>query len=200
MAAGLGDLIQIIDNQTYLGETLMNVYYYRVTSITGLVSNYLEVLADWFVAEVMAPVRAIQGTNLTHTLLSVRNLSNNIDYYEDNVNLTGGKVVDLAGSFPSYVTVNFKLIRESLVTRNGSKRFSGLQEVASLGNSYLFATGEKEAIETALAEDIILGVVTVAEPVIVKRPFEPPVGVSYLYSSIGSAAYTKFGTQNTRKP
>lgn len=200
MAAGLGDLIQISDKQQYLGEDLLNVYYYRVTSLTGLTEPYLEAIGDWFVTNVITPVKAIQNPSLVHTLLEVRNLSNNIDFYEDPVNIPGTQPAGAGVPLASWYTVNFKLIRESLVTRNGSKRFSGLNEGYANGNTYTIDAGPRAAIEEALAEDIVLGIVTVAEPVIVKRPIVPPVGTSYLYASIGSAQYTKYGTQNTRKP
>lgn len=200
MAASLGDLIQIVDNQTYLGESLLNVYYYRVTSITGLSEPYLEALADWFTENVVEEVRRIQNQYLTHTVLQVRNLSNNLDFYEDPIQQVGYIGVAPDGALPSWMTVNFKLVRESLATRNGSKRYSGLVESLSAGNAYSLTEPQKEAISAVLAEDILLGVVTVAEPVIVRRPIDPPVGTSYTYASIGSALYTKFGTQNTRKP
>lgn len=200
MAASLGDLIQFVDRQTYLGEDLLNVYYYRITSLTGLSDPYLPVLAEWFRDNVITPVLDIQNNGLVHTTLDARNLSNNIDVAELVVDLPGANTAADTVALPSWMTVNFKLIRESLATRNGSKRFSGLVESQSTANSYAIPPLIQTAIEEALAADIVLSLVTVAEPVIVRRPIVPPVGTSYTYASIGAAVYTAYGTQNTRKP
>lgn len=200
MAAGLGDLIQVIDNQTYLGQNLLNAYYYRVTSLTGLAGDYLEVLADWFEEDIMTVIRSFQSNTLVHTTLSLRNLSNNLDFYEVNVNATGSENPGAGAEAPSFVTVGFQLIRETLATRNGYKRYSGLIEQRLSGNTYAFSSGVQANVENALAADIVLGLVTVAEPVIYRRSGPAPVGTSYTYASIGDAVYRGVGTQNTRKP
>lgn len=200
MAAGLGDLIQITDYQTYIGQQVLNVYYYRVTSITGLAGNYLQVLAEWYRDTVLPPVRAIQNVGVIHTSIEARNLSNGIDFYQLAISLTGNIVLVEDQRSPSFMSVGFKLNRESLATRNGYKRYAGLDEGKMRENNYNIGTTESTNLQNALALDIILGAVTVAEPIIVRKPLPDPVGTGFTYSSIGSASYRGLGTQNTRKP
>lgn len=200
MAAGLGDLIQFVDNQTYLGETILNVYNYRVTSITGLTGDYLQVLAEEFRDTVIAAVREIQVDVLVHTTLEARNLSNNLDFYELAVNQAGVIAAAADNLQPTFITAGFQLLRESLATRNGYKRFSGLNDLQVEGNELTLDSADVTAIQNALAADIVIGLATVAEPVIVRRPITPPVGTTYTYASIGSATLKGLGTQNTRKP
>lgn len=200
MAASLGDLLQVVDKQSYLGQEILNVYMYRVTSITGLVGNYLELIAEWFNDNVVPAITPIQVDVLTHTSIEARNLSNNLDFFELPSGLTGEVAAASDNLAPSFVTVGFQLIRESLATRNGYKRFSGLNDLQIQGNLFIISPADADAIEAALASDIVLSLVTVAEPVIVRRPITPPVAPGYVYSSIGSAIFRGLGTQNTRKP
>jgi len=200
VAATLGDLIQIIDEQSYLGEKVLNIYYYRIITIAGLGSDYLELVADWFEDNVIAAVVQEQIGQLSHDLISTRNLSNGIDFYEKPIDTVGTLTADANGQAPSYVSLGFKLIRESLVTRNGYKRFSGLADARIQGNTYFGDEEDIAAIEDALAADIVIGAVSVAEPVIVKRPLAAAPIASYEYSSIGSSQMVGLGSQNTRKP
>jgi hypothetical protein len=199
VASILGDLWQVVDNQRYLGEELMNVFYYRVTSVTGIMDAGYDSFLDWFETDVVEVMADLQSTDLNHYQISVRNISNNIDFREKAIDVdglaTGG-----ASSMPSYVTLTYKLIRESLVTRNGAKRIAGVSESQVTGNTWTAAGSAADiALAAALATDWVDGVITMAEPVIVKRPINPPVGTTYEYSSIGDAQFTRIGTQNTRK-
>jgi len=198
VAAVLGDLIQVLDNQVYLEQQVLNVYYYRVTSITGLGADYLSALNDIWEATVLDPILAIQLSSLVHVSRDWRNLSNGIDLFTAVEDIVGEVAFSTAIQTPSYVSAGFMLRRETLETRNGYKRFAGLPDDAIAGNNWTGTGADIEAIETALAADLIGGLITLAEPVIVKRPITPPV-TTYVYSSIGSATFRGLGTQNTRK-
>jgi len=198
VAAVLGDLLQLIDNQMYLGQQILNVYYYRVTSVTGLSGTYLSDLNELWLPLVLDKVCNVQLTSLAHVSREWRNLSNNLDLFVDSEVITGDVPMTAGLETPSYVSLGFMLQRESLVTRNGYKRFAGLPDDAISGNTWTGSAGDIEDIEEALASDLVGGLVTLAEPVIVKRPIVPPVE-EYVYSSIGSAQFRGLGTQNTRK-
>lgn len=200
MGINTGDLLQIIDNQTYLGEDLMNVYYYRWFSLpvtdpaayTGLLNSFDEIVID--------NVIKAQNEFLEHTTLSIRNLSNNLDYAEMTVAKDGLLDVDPANCLQSYVTLGFQMIRDSLATRNGYKRFSGLIESQVEGNTYVGSLDPIGDIIGGLQGFLYNGVVATAAPIIVKRPIDPPVGTSYVYSSVSSVLFKGLGTQNSRKP
>jgi len=201
VAALQGDLLQIVDFQTYLDQQVLNVYYYRVQPVGGINDDGYDVVLDWFEDNVVAAVANIQNAQLNHYQLELRNLSNGLDIVVHPIDVDGSAGSGGASAAASFLTVGFKLIRESLVTRNGYKRFSGLDETNTSENQFFFPAGTQAALETALAEDIVSGIITLAEPVIVKRPIGSPPVASYDYSSIGSAQYAgRMGTQNTRKP
>lgn len=198
MAGTLGDLLQLVDNQTYLGQQVLNVYYYRITSITPLADPYLPTLGDWWESEVLPAITAIQLNSLVHVSREWRNLTNGTDLYTDTTAVPGVQTTGSGNASPSYVSAGFMLQRESLVTRNGYKRFAGISDANIAGNEWLEDGTTISNLEEALASDIFAGLVQVAEPVIVKRPIDVPVA-SYEYASIGSASFRSLGTQNTRK-
>lgn len=201
MAAALGDLLRIVDNQVYLEESLMNVYYYRVTSLTGFTDDGYESVLDWFEDNVLAAVYPLQASQLLHTTLVLTNMTNGIDFLERVLNTNGEAVFASSALLPSYVSVGFRLVRESLVTRNGYKRYAGIGDAVIDGNQVVLPTTIYEPIQDALAADIVVGLATLAEPVIVKHPVASPPVASYQYSSIGAAVVSQTpGTQNTRKP
>jgi len=199
VAAVLGDLLKVVDVQTYLGQEVLNIYWYRVTSVTGFLDEGYEAIADWFEDNVIVPVTQIQASALTHTAIRLYNMSNGIDFYEKPIDVDGAQTAAAITLLPSYVSIGFKLVRESLVTRNGYKRIGGLFDGQVDGNNFNIDAAARTDIEEAMAADIVLGVVTTAEPVIVKHPIGSAPIASYLYSSIGSAQMTRVGTQNTRK-
>lgn len=198
MGASLGDLIQCVDNQTYLGQQVLNVYYYRIILALGLDDGYLTLLNDAWESTVLNPVKAIQNDGLSHVSREWRNMSNGVDLFTDGTVIPGSNAEPGTAQSPSFVSAGFLLQRESLVTRNGYKRFAGLSENLISGNTWVGGTPLLTAIENGLKADLNVSVVPTAEPVIVKRPIEAPVG-SYVYSSIGGASFRSIGTQNTRK-
>jgi hypothetical protein len=197
---GTGDLLQIIDHQTYLGEDLMNVYYYRWFSAPALDNVVYTDLLDDFKEVVQDKVREVQVTALEHTTLEIKNLSNGVDFAVIPIDLTGVIPASEDALLPSYITIGFRLLRDSLVTRNGSKRYSGIIETAVEGNEFVGYTTAIANMETALADNLHTGIIETCAPIIVKRPIEPPVGTSYIYSSVSSVLFGGLGTQNTRKP
>lgn len=201
MAVADGDLIQIVDFQTYLGQDVLNVYYYRFVVLTGATFAIYSSLADWFQDNVIAAVVAIQNAQLVHNSIEIRNLSNGIDIFTKNIAVAGEDGAGGADAATSFLSVGFKLVRESLVTRNGYKRFAGINEENTSENQFFFPAGAQSAIELVLAGDVVIGLVTSFVPIIVKRPIGSPPVAAYLYSDIGSAEYAgHLGTQNTRKP
>lgn len=198
MGAVQGDLLQCIDNQVYLGQQVLNVYYYRYILAAPAADGYLEAINGAFESTVLTPVRAMQTIYLEHVSREWKNLSNGVDLFVDGTVLAGTNAGDSSAQEPSFVSAGFILRRESLATRNGYKRIAGLLSDDINGNSWVGGSTITNNIEVALASDLTLGIVPTVEPVIVKRPIVPPVS-SYVYASIGSASFRSIGTQNTRK-
>lgn len=198
MAAVTGDLIQLVDNQSYLGQQVLNVYYYRIVVITGLDDPYLNDLNTAWATVVLPTILAMQADELLHVSREWRNMSNGVDIFTDTEVIPGDNGVPVGDLLPSYVSAGFMLQRDSLVTRNGYKRFAGLFETLVEGNTFLFEPENIEAVEEALAAVLNIGLIPVAAPVIVKRPIEAPVE-DYEYSGVQSATFRSLGTQNSRK-
>nr|CRY97733.1 hypothetical protein [uncultured prokaryote] len=199
MGTVLGDLLQITDFQTYLSQQVLNVYYYRVTTVTPQTNDAYEIYLDHLENEIIPAVAAVQVNTLVHESLELRNLSNGIDIVSRVVGTSGALSGGSGLSTPSYVAVTFRLLRESLTTRNGYKRFGGIADGYIDGNEFTPGAGEVADIEAALAADVTSGIATIGEPVIVKRPIPSVPITSYDYSSIGEAQLVGMGTQNTRK-
>lgn len=201
MAASLGDYLQFDVLSTYLGQNCHNVYYYKVNSLTGLGGNYLEVLSEWIRDNVIAHVLDLQAESVQYVSITAKNLTNVLDFHVLPLTDNGNVPDSAATLLPSWVCMSFKLNRETLATRNGWKRYPGLQEGQVNGNSVSLTAGDVTQVEDALAADIFLGVVNVAQPVIVKRPLTVPLPATHISSGIGSAQLRAFlGSQGSRKP
>lgn len=199
MAAVLGDVLRLTDRQTLLGQQVLNVYFFRVTSITGLASNYLEVFCTWFDEHVVDPVTATQHQELAHVELYAENISNGVDIFTFTDGYPKDGLIGAGEVMPPFVSWGIQLIRESRVTRNGYKRIGGVSEGAvSDGVIEASYAGVVATAAEAMDDDWVDGIITLAEPIILKRPFVVPL-ITYEYSSIGDAVYKAVGTQNTRK-
>lgn len=199
MAVITGDLLQIVDEQEYLGEQVLNVYYYRWFSAPSVDNGVYPTLLTWFFDNVVSVVSDLQNQGLEHVRLEVKNLSNGIDFAEDTISEFGSYPGAEADYLPSFNCLSFKLVRDSLVTRNGAKRICGLVDGMVNGNDYVGNMDFVNAYRAAILEQPNIGLISVAAPVIVKRPIEPPVGLAYPYSSVVDVSFQGLGTQNTRK-
>lgn len=200
MSAALGDLLSITVKASLFGEDVYNIFYYRVTSVTGIDSSGYVPLVDEFVTQVLTPQRALQSDDVIYQEALLKNLTNGVDFAFASFAPAsiGGTVAQ--PSMPSFLTLSFRLQRESLATNNGGKHIAGVPEGFVTGNTFVGSSSLLTDYADALAADIVVGLVTLCEPVIVKRPIPVPATIGYVYSSVGGADYRKVGTQNSRKP
>lgn len=192
-----GNIIRVLDKQTYLGEQVLNVYFYRVVP-AGTITIW-DPIVDYFVDEVVPAVCGIQHAALTHTELFFENLTNGLDIL--SVPLTTGNVglVSSGDASPPFVSYGFQLLRESRATRHGYKRIAGVPEVnISSGEVVSGAMPYVNAVADVLPADILIGLLPGFEPVIVKHPISVPL-TDPVYASIGGCNFRGIGTQNTRK-
>lgn len=200
MALEQGSIVRVTDFQTYLGQQVLNVYYYRYFLLLGASDSAYEELALDFKQNIVDSVRSLQNTYLTHTEIRIENISNGVDIYSLSPNVSGTVAASDVTVMPSNITAGYILRRGSRVTRNGYKRFSGLTEGQVSGNTYVPGNdAQVEVIESKLADGLYLGAVKSLEPIIMKRPFMEPVGLNAFYAPIISAALVGLGTQNSRK-
>lgn len=200
MGVQTGDLLQVVMFQELLDQTVLNVFHYRFDASPAPITFWYDDFAQWFEGEIVDTVRQEQVIGLYHNRIEVSNLSNGVDLHVHPVGKFGALNRPLSGFAPSYVSLGFILRRSTRVTRNGYKRISGLAEEYISGNDYQWAGSptNQAAFEAAFAAKFVQGAVTMASPVIVRRPISVPA-LTYDYSNVSSAAFTQLGTQNTRK-
>lgn len=152
MALVVGDVLQIVLEGRSNGEDVTNVFYFGCSnSSSDPGDTYLNVLTR-FDAVVLPPLIAVSNTVTVYSQLTVKNLSNELDYAVLTINRTG----TLAGApLPAYITFTAQLVRTTLLTRNGSKRFSGLVEEGIVGNTISWIPAQKTALEQALDATLV---------------------------------------------
>lgn len=199
MAAVLGDFLQITVLGRIFSQDVLNVYYYRVVSVTGFTNEGYETILDEFEETVITPVLAATSADYDVQEITVRNVTNGLDFLVHTFAVGALEGTSASPALPSYVNYTFRLQRESLVTRNGYKRFTGVPEDLVTGNTFVGSSALTTAIENGLKADLVSGVATLAEPVIMKRPLPTLVPSSHPYASIGGCDFRGIGSQNTRK-
>lgn len=147
-----GDVVQITLEGRSLGEPTTNVFYYGASSsAVGEPDAYANVLSR-FNTVVLTPLIAILNLQTQFDQITIKNLSNGLDYAVTTITRVG----TLAGAaLPAYITFSAQLVRNTLLTRNGSKRFSGLVEEGIVGNTISWNPAQKAAVEVALASDLV---------------------------------------------
>lgn len=192
----VGDIYRVLDFQTYGGQQVLNVYYYRMT-VDGL-GPYAESVYLAYVQDVLPSIIAIQNQNAVHTRLEVLNITDGLENFQND--LTSGNVGTRTGeTTPSYMAYGFKLLRGSLLTRNGAKRIVGPSESDIQGNTPLTAMlTVLNTCANAFAATISIALGPEFRPVIVKRPILPPGG-NQVFSFVIGGQFTYLTTQNTRK-
>lgn len=200
MAIVAGDVLQLTEKQRQAGQPILNVYFYEVVLNTD--DHGYEDVAPAFVNDLWTMQRkSSTSSSLTYETLEIRNMTNGIDMFEFEVGEAGTATTTEA--LPPYATVTIKLVRSTLVTRNGYKRYAGIVE-GSQTNGLLTSSGQTawQTIATNLATPqayTFSGDAFEMNPVIVKTLPNGDRDFSIL-NPIGSAvALTRLGTQNTRK-
>lgn len=154
MPLNSADVVRIIANQSYLGQLMQNVFFYRAGTLPTPPEG--ETLYQYalsrFNAQWGIPVRAQQHTDCNHLFYRIENLTNGVDFAELQINTAGAVSGDPA---PSFQAINLTLQRSSLLTRNGSKRMGGLPESATTGNLVNWAGGTYTAIQDAFGKPLL---------------------------------------------
>jgi hypothetical protein len=120
----VGDVVELVHEQTYLGQNVNNVYYYECLNDAPL-SN----LATWFETNVVPQVKANQVDLVNHVNLRTRNLFNDMETYEEP--LTGvGSVVSGTAELPAFMAYTIRLDHDNGALRPGFKRYVGVSEAS----------------------------------------------------------------------
>jgi len=196
-----GDILQITEFQRQANQPLLNVYFYEVTVASG--NPTAAEIAEFFAGELWGEVRQALASNaLTMENVEVRNLTNGVDFGVFEVAENGA--VSATEPLPPYCTVTIRLNRTTLVTRNGYKRYAGINE--GIQNNGTLTSGGLTAyqgmatvLEALLAFDAG-GVDYTLKPVIVGvNPMTGKRDLTRLNDIASASVNQRLGTQNTRK-
>lgn len=130
MSLALDDIVRITSRSTFLGQNMLNVWFYQAVQLGTLVS-YEEVVSQWR-AEYVTHILPLTADSCMLTEVIIENLTNEVDieaYPFDDVG-TGGE--DYSPSFSAW---GFILNRATKLTRHGHKRIGGLTESMLSGNA-----------------------------------------------------------------
>lgn len=195
----LGDVLQFVLEQNYLGQVIRNVFGY-VVSVADPAASLTEV-ATLVQVEIGDIYLGIQVPGVSGVQTSLRNLDNPDDFIE--IDWTGiGTDVAPGPGMPSYVAAAFKLLRGDVDTRNGSKRFTGIGEDFVTDNTWL-AVGNPNVltVQDALAATLfVTPSIMEIEPVIIGR--DPITGLpdtGRIAPILEAQAQEIISTQNSRK-
>lgn len=202
MAIALNDILQITWEQTYLSRVALNVYFYKVTTLTGT-PTYEEV-GDAFALAVIDKVNAIQSNQVANVGYEIKNVTNELDIFSD-VNTALGDVANEA--LPAFNAWGFRLVRATALTRHGSKRYVGIPETwVTNGTPNASFTTARDELIAVLDDPLTVDGATgdcVITPVIVGRVFDETEGYYKLdltrINSISAVAFSRITSQVSRK-
>jgi hypothetical protein len=193
MAVGDHYIIKVF--QTLLGQQVLNVYAYEVTSGTLIASD----VVIPFETHLLAPLSVAQSTQLAIDTIEVVNLENPSDFFIAASAIGGNEGGDVMAPFVCYSAL---LRRASRAVRNGHKRWAGVPEGA-------VTAGHLESSFLAIIETAALNCSTpvigtspafVLTPKIWRRPkLGPPIVLQEFFGIAGAVASQFVTTQNTRK-
>lgn len=126
----IGDVYQLVDDQRYLGQRVLNIYHY----VNRRESSNAQGLADGFVQDVLPFITPCQSPNLEHVSVEVINLDDDTDFAQVAVNIPGNTAA-AGDDMASFYALRIRLLRSSRAIRNGSKRYAGVLEGGVNSNS-----------------------------------------------------------------
>lgn len=166
--ASIGDVYQIVDSGTMIGQKVLNVYFYKlVATPAGFVGA--EDVAQAYVDQVLPDVVAIQTADVLHQSVKATNLFDETDAHEILVSEPGVAGSDSQGTFEAYP---FRLVGDNAAVRAGAKRYPGVEDsfVSDGVVTDVDILALLNDLADKLADTLTFGIgVSLLDPVIVKR-------------------------------
>lgn len=203
--AAIGDVFQVIDEQLMFGQTMLNVYFYKVLS-ASVTDNNAESVANAFETTVIPDVAACQSTDIVHVAIHVQNLFDVSDKFDAAISVPGTAVMDSAGAFEAYP---FRLVGNNGAVRNGAKRIAGVGTDAITDGvvTDMGILGSLGTLATTMQSILNWGLLAAEElaPVIVKRILEdgeyrlPETALEAVLSTIVDAIFNPVVTSQVSR-
>lgn len=186
-------IYEIVLEQTYQGQSLINVFHYR----ESLGSDDEQVLcAQAFDEDLMPGLAVLLSVNLEFNNIRCANLTGDLADINRTPNQPDGDVV--GSDVVSFVAAPFRYNRTTKETRNGSKRFAGMVEENLVTVAYTGLYIAALQAYALLLETDISTVGGIFEPIILRKP--PTEAGVYTYNQVlGVQALNRTTTQSSRK-
>ena len=140
----IDDILRIVHRQSYLGESVFNVFFYQIFQQDNAVWAYQDLLVEYD-AFYQATVLQALSNQFSVVSYELDNLTDEVGF-----DILGSASVGIRPGLPtpSFNAIAVQLNRTSKITRNGSKRFAGLVEEDTDGNNLTMAQAFQDTIET----------------------------------------------------
>jgi hypothetical protein len=188
-------LFQVNHVQEYLGQTVMNRYFYN-SAATDTVANINDLLAV-FETDVVPLVNRLQVVGLSNVRLDglvVEGISFSV------LTLSGGGL-NAGEPSPSWNQLSFLMSRTDRSTKSGGKRIGGISESNMINNDVFpdpTFEGWLDDYATILSAILVGALFNYAPFLVSFEPLDP--GVIRASQPVASASFSRLSTQNTRKP
>lgn len=194
MAFGLrAGVYRLAVEYTQLGSTNRNSFHYWNVS-DEVSSAAAEELAGAFIDGLLdGGIEQGMRNSVNFTGISVVAVADGTSYFEDSLDIDGGRV---GTSAPGFVTATFTFKRPTPAYRNGYKRFGGLATDQMSGNTFV-DTGGHWATVKALLDNDLLGATYTFRPVVPRGVTQGDGRLDCF--DIEIVLGPNLGTQNTRK-
>lgn len=187
--------IQLNHVQTYIGQEIMNRYFYFTAATISI--GHLDDIAEAFETVMVPVVNALQISSCLNSRIDTREVGG---IFFSTRPLTGGGSAGGEES-PSWNALSFLLQRANASTKSGGKRIGGLSESNLRGNA-IFPDPTYEGLIQDYADTVPLvlvgGLANYVPELIKFDPLNP--GTVLASQNFVSASYRGLSTQNTRKP
>lgn len=178
MVLSNGDIIQFIHKQQVDARPFLNVDYRRYVDV-GLGGNeYFDLAQDYAFGFNIGVTEAIQQTETEGFETELNNVTNGEDFFIRPQSFFGGRA---GPKLTILACVTVKQVRRTKITRNGSKRISGLSESNVDGSVVSMGGAQTALVEAFFGTALVGGGGAIndfeLEPVIVGRTLNIVTGV-----------------------
>lgn len=162
------DVYQVVDKGVLQGQECLNVYFFQVQDI-ATAHNAAEVTAA-YIAQTLPLVKTMQESGFVHTEVKATNLFDPSDVHTEAISVPGTAAFG-ADLLPIFAAVGFTEVGANGAVRNGSKRYSGLDEGIQVDGTITNGTFITQAnlVADQLFNPLTVGILDVFIPIIIKR-------------------------------
>ena len=186
-----------VQRQANIVEDIHNVFHYRTTVDVTSNDDVEEFIQEW-IDTVQPAILAFQTDQIVYLDIRAEVVG---DVWFSSI--AQGSVDGLISgtTMPPYVAYEFIYKRATRLTRNGFKRFAGVDEgsVEQAGNVSGTVAAALTAAEPVLGSTLVLSWGS-AVPIIYGRPTPAPSSLPERENNIIEVAFQRVTTQNSRKP